>query len=64
MDGRRLSLASLDKVLYPQTGFTKAEVIEYYARVAPVPLPHLKGRHLTLKRYPDGSDARPIAPPG
>jgi bifunctional non-homologous end joining protein LigD len=47
-------LTNLDKVLYPEAGFTKAEVIDYYARVADVMLPHLKGRPLTLKRYPDG----------
>jgi bifunctional non-homologous end joining protein LigD len=47
-------LTNLDKVLYPEAGFTKAEVIDYYARVADAMLPHLKGRPLTLKRYPDG----------
>ncbi|MBI5547194.1 MAG: ATP-dependent DNA ligase [Deltaproteobacteria bacterium] len=52
--GRRLSLSNLDKVLYPQVGFTKAQVIDYYVRVAPVLLPHLRDRPLTLKRYPDG----------
>ena len=54
VDGRRLSLSNLDKVLYPETGFTKGEVVDYYARVAPVLLPHLRGRPLTRKRYPDG----------
>jgi bifunctional non-homologous end joining protein LigD len=54
VDGRRLSLSNLDKVFYPETGFTKGQVIEYYTRIAPVLLPHLRGRHLTLKRYPDG----------
>ena len=49
-----MRLTNLDKVLYPEAGFTKAEVIDYYARVADVMLPHLKGRPLTLKRYPDG----------
>jgi bifunctional non-homologous end joining protein LigD len=53
---RKLKLTNLDKVLYPKTGTTKAEVIDYYARVADVILPHLKGRPLTLKRYPDGVD--------
>jgi bifunctional non-homologous end joining protein LigD len=53
---RRLKLTNLDKVLYPKTKTTKAEVIDYYARVAEVILPHLKGRPLTLKRYPDGVD--------
>lgn len=54
IDGRALSLSNLDKVLYPEAGFTKGQVIEYYTRVAPVLLPHLRGRPLTLKRYPDG----------
>lgn len=54
VDGRKLSLSNLDKVLYPATGFTKAQVIDYYRRIAPVLLPHLKGKPLTLKRYPDG----------
>jgi bifunctional non-homologous end joining protein LigD len=53
---RRVKLTNLDKVLYPKTKTTKAEVIDYYARVADVILPHLKGRPLTLKRYPDGVD--------
>lgn len=52
-----LELSNLDKVWYPATGFTKAQAIDYYARVAPVLLPHLKGRALTLKRYPDGVEA-------
>jgi bifunctional non-homologous end joining protein LigD len=54
VDGRRLSLSNLDKVFYPVTGFTKGQVIDYYTRIAPALLPHLRGRHLTLKRYPDG----------
>jgi bifunctional non-homologous end joining protein LigD len=54
VDGHRIRLTNLDKVLYPDTGFTKAEVIDYYARIAPVLLPHLAGRHITLKRFPDG----------
>src|SRR3954465_13972224 len=54
IDGRRLSLSNLDKVFYPETGFTKGQVIDYYTRVAPALLPHLRGRPLTLKRYPDG----------
>jgi bifunctional non-homologous end joining protein LigD len=57
VDGRRLVLSNLDKVLYPDAHFTKAEVIDYYSRMAPVLLPHLKGRPLTLKRYPNGVDA-------
>jgi bifunctional non-homologous end joining protein LigD len=57
IDGRELSLSNLDKVLYPATGTTKGEVIEYYARIAPVMLPHLAGRALTFKRFPNGVDA-------
>ena len=56
IDGRRLLLRNLDKVFYPDAGFTKRDVIDYYARVAPVLLPHLQDRPLTLKRYPDGVD--------
>ena len=58
VEGRRLSLSNLGKVFYPATGFTKGEVIDYYTRIAPVLLPHLRGRHLTLKRYPDGVDGQ------
>jgi bifunctional non-homologous end joining protein LigD len=58
IDGRTLSLVNLDKVFYPEVGFTKGQVIEYYSRIAPVLLPHLRGRPLTLKRYPDGVDAQ------
>lgn len=54
---RTLSLSNLDKVLYPQVGFTKAHVLDYYTRIAPYLLPHLQGRPLTLKRYPEGVDA-------
>jgi bifunctional non-homologous end joining protein LigD len=54
IDGRTLTLSNLDKVMYPETGFTKAQVVDYYARIAPVILPHLRGRPLTLVRYPDG----------
>jgi bifunctional non-homologous end joining protein LigD len=56
IDGRRLSLSNLDKVLYPDVAFTKGHVIDYYTRVAPALLPHLRGRPLTLKRYPNGVD--------
>jgi bifunctional non-homologous end joining protein LigD len=56
VEGRRLSLSNLDKVMYPATGFTKGQVIDYYTRVAPVLLPHLRERPLTLKRYPNGVD--------
>jgi bifunctional non-homologous end joining protein LigD len=54
IEGRRLSLSNLEKVLYPETGFTKGQVIDYYVRVAPMLLPHLAGRPLTVKRYPNG----------
>src|SRR6185295_8518448 len=56
IDGRRLSLSNLDKVLYPAASFAKGHVIDYYTRVSPVLLPHLRGRPLTLKRYPNGVD--------
>ncbi|MBK1785275.1 non-homologous end-joining DNA ligase [Prauserella cavernicola] len=54
VEGRRMRVSNLDKVLYPKVGFTKGEVLDYYARIAPVLLPHLQDRPLTLKRYPDG----------
>jgi bifunctional non-homologous end joining protein LigD len=57
VDGRELSITNLDKVMYPSTGFTKGEVIDYYARIAPTIIPHLRGRPLTLKRYPEGAEA-------
>ncbi|MGD0312138.1 MAG: non-homologous end-joining DNA ligase [Acidimicrobiales bacterium] len=56
VDGRELAISNLDKVLYPSTGFTKGEVIDYYVRVAEVMLPHVRDRPLTMKRYPDGVD--------
>ena len=54
VQGKKLSVSNLDKILYPKAGFTKGEVIDYYIRIAPVLLPHLKDRPLTMKRYPDG----------
>ncbi len=54
VDGRKIPVSNLDKVLYPEVGFTKADVINYYIRIAPVLLPHVKNRALTLKRYPNG----------
>jgi bifunctional non-homologous end joining protein LigD len=54
VEGRTLVVSNLDKVLYPMNGFTKGELINYYIRIAPVLLPHLKDRPLTMKRYPDG----------
>lgn len=49
-----VEVSNLDKVWYPETGFTKGQVIDYYVRVSPVLLPHLRNRPVTLKRYPDG----------
>ncbi|BFU47350.1 non-homologous end-joining DNA ligase [Krasilnikovia sp. MM14-A1004] len=57
IDGRDLELSNLDKVLYPAAGFTKGEVIDYYTRIAPVLLPHLRDRALTRIRYPNGVEA-------
>jgi bifunctional non-homologous end joining protein LigD len=56
IDGHELELSNLDKVLYPGVGFTKGEIIDYYVRVAPFLLPHLRGRPLTRIRYPNGVD--------
>jgi bifunctional non-homologous end joining protein LigD len=56
IEGKRLKLTNLEKILYPATGFTKGQVIDYYARIAPLLVPHLAGRPLTLKRYPGGVD--------
>ena len=56
VEGRTLRLSNLDKVLYPEIGLTKGEIIHYYTAVAPVLLPHLAGRPLTVKRYPNGVD--------
>lgn len=56
IEGRHLKLTNLEKVLYPATGFTKGQVIDYYARIAPALIPHLAGRPVTLKRYPEGVD--------
>lgn len=54
---RTLTLTNLDKVLYPSVGFSKAEVIDYYARIAPVMLPHIRDRAMTRLRFPDGVGA-------
>src|SRR3954468_16236621 len=56
IDGRRLSVSNLGKVLYPAAGFTKADVIDYYVRAAPALLTHLADRCVTFKRYPNGVD--------
>ena len=60
VQGHNLKLSNLEKVLYPSPGFTKKDVIDYYARIAPAILPHLAGRALTRKRYPDGVDGEPF----
>ena len=60
IQGRHLKLSNLEKVLYPATGFTKQQVIDYYARIAPAIIPHLAGRALTRKRYPDGVEGEPF----
>jgi bifunctional non-homologous end joining protein LigD len=56
VEGRKLSLTNLDKVLYPVAAFTKGQVVDFYVRIAPVLVPHLAGRALTMKRYPGGVD--------
>jgi bifunctional non-homologous end joining protein LigD len=60
IQGKHLKLSNLQKVMYPATGFNKQQVIDYYARIAPAILPHLEGRALTRKRYPDGVDGEPF----
>jgi bifunctional non-homologous end joining protein LigD len=57
VDGREVKLSNPDKVLYPEADFTKRDLVDYYVAIAPVLLPHLEGRPLTLKRYPDGVQA-------
>ncbi len=56
VDGRKLKLTNLDKILYPASAFTKGQLVDYYVRIAPVLVPHLVGRPLTMKRYPEGVD--------
>jgi bifunctional non-homologous end joining protein LigD len=56
VEGRELKLTNLDKILYPKAGFTKGEVVDYYAKIAPAIVPHLAGRALTLRRFPEGVD--------
>lgn len=60
VQGRNLKLSNLDKVLYPAAGFNKKDVIDYYVRIAPAIIPHLAGRPLTRKRYPDGVEGEPF----
>ncbi|MFG2127634.1 non-homologous end-joining DNA ligase [Streptomyces sp. NPDC048751] len=68
VEGRRLALSNLEKVLYPATGFTKGEVLHYYATTADALLPHLRDRPLSFLRYPDGPDGQVFfaknVPPG
>ena len=54
IDGRQVRLSNLDKLMYPEAGFTKAQVVDYYARIGPVMLPHLADRAVTMVRWPDG----------
>jgi bifunctional non-homologous end joining protein LigD len=54
VEGKELKLSNLDKVIYPKTGFTKGEMVDYYAKVAPAIVPHLSGRAVTLRRFPEG----------
>ncbi|MDQ6622506.1 MAG: non-homologous end-joining DNA ligase [Verrucomicrobiota bacterium] len=54
VDGKKLPVSNLNKVLWPKAGFTKGQMIDYYIRIAPVLIPHLQDRPLTLKRYPNG----------
>ena len=56
IEGRQLKLSNLDKVLYPEVGFTKGEVIDYYARIAPTMVAHVGDRGVTLRRFPNGVD--------
>src|SRR2546422_2544573 len=58
VDDRKIQVSNLEKIIYPKVGFTKGQVIDYYIRVAPVLLPHLKDRPLTMKRYPDGVEGQ------
>jgi bifunctional non-homologous end joining protein LigD len=58
VEGRQLSVSNLDKVLFPEVSFTKAHVIDYYVRIAPVLLPHLSGRPVTFTRWPDGVEGQ------
>jgi len=58
IDGRTIATTNEAKVLYPDAGFTKGQVLDYYRRIAPALVPHLAGRPLTLKRYPNGVKAK------
>jgi bifunctional non-homologous end joining protein LigD len=56
VEGKELRLTNLDKVLYPEAGFSKGEMVDYYAKVGPAMIPHLSGRAVTLRRFPEGVD--------
>jgi len=58
VEGRQLTVSNLEKVLFPEVSFTKAQVIDYYVRIAPVLLPHLSGRPVTFTRWPDGVEGQ------
>jgi bifunctional non-homologous end joining protein LigD len=58
VEGRELSITNLEKVLFPETGFTKGQLIDYYVNAASVMLPHIEDRPLTMKRYPDGVEQK------
>jgi bifunctional non-homologous end joining protein LigD len=58
IEGRELNFSNLSKIMYPATGFTKGELIDYYLRIAPVMLPHIAGRPITSKRFPNGVDSQ------
>jgi bifunctional non-homologous end joining protein LigD len=57
VEGKSVPVSNLDKIYYPKAKFTKGEMIAYYIKIAPALLPHLKGRPITLKRYPNGVEA-------
>src|SRR5471030_2608007 len=57
VEGKDVPVSNLDKIYFPKTGFTKGEMLAYYIKIAPVLLPHLKDRPLTMKRYPNGVEA-------
>ena len=58
IDGRELTVSNLDKVLFPQSGFTKGQLIDYYVRISEAMLPHVRDRPLTMKRFPDGVEGK------
>ena len=63
VEGRQVALTNLEKVLYPEVGFTKGQVLDYYTRIAPVLLPHLAGRPVTFTRWPDGIEGQTFFEP-